>query len=300
MTGALQPVGHEVRVEVPATSANLGPGYDCLGLALELVDELVVRREEAGTGLRISVEGEGADSVPRDDSHLVVRALRAGLAAAGVEWADLTLSCRNRIPHGRGLGSSSAAIVGGLMLARGLLRDGRSALVDRRLLALATDIEGHPDNVAPALLGGFTIAWTDGGSGRAVRLDPHPDLSATVFVPVTTLSTERARGLLPDEVPAVDASFNVARASLLVHAITSDAALLFPATEDRLHQDYRRDAYPDSWKLVHQLRLAGRPAVISGAGPTVLVPVAGGGALPPIDVAGFTRRDLAIRRMGAT
>lgn len=292
-------VGHEVRVEVPATSANLGPGYDCLGLALELVDELVMRREQAGSGLRIVVEGEGADHVPRDDSHLVVRALRAGLLAAGAEWPDVTLRCRNRIPHGRGLGSSSAAIVGGLMLARGLLRNGASVLDDRRMLALATDLEGHPDNVAPALLGGFTVAWTDGGSGRAVRLDPHPDLSATVFVPAATLSTERARGLLPAEVPAADASFNVARASLLVHAITSDPTLLFPATEDRLHQDYRRDAYPDSLRLVRRLRSTGRAAVISGAGPTVLVPVTGAGALPPIEAEGFTRRDLAVRPVGA-
>ncbi|MDP3972654.1 MAG: homoserine kinase [Candidatus Nanopelagicales bacterium] len=299
MGGDLRPVGCEVRVRVPATSANLGPGYDSLGLALDLVDDLSVRREEPGTGLRIEVSGEGAGVVPLDENHLVIRALRAGLASVGVEVTDLTLVCRNRIPHGRGLGSSSAAIVGGLTLARALLREGERRLDEQHLLTLATDIEGHPDNVAPALMGGFTIAWMEGETGRAIRCEPHPELAAVAFVPATSLSTELARGLLPDQVPRDDVAFNVARTGLLVHAIIHDPGLLFAATGDRLHQDYRREAYPASWELMHSLRSGGQAAVISGAGPTVLVLAQGSDKLPTISPAGFTRQVLAVRPLGA-
>lgn len=295
----LRPVGGEVRVRVPATSANLGPGYDSLGLALDLVDDLSVRREEPGTGLRIEVSGEGAGVVPLDGTHLVIRALRAGLASVGVEVADLTLVCRNRIPHGRGLGSSSAAIVGGLTLARGLLLEGERRLGEQHLLTLATDIEGHPDNVAPSLMGGFTIAWMEGEAGRAIRCEPHPELAAVAFVPATSLSTKLARGLLPDQVPRDDVAFNVARTGLLVHAITHDPGLLFEATGDRLHQDYRREAYPASWELMHSLRSAGQAAVISGAGPTVLVLAQGSDNLPTITPGGFARQVLAVRSSGA-
>lgn len=267
----LLPVGHRVEVTIPATSANLGPGYDCAGLALAWYDDLSLVRTEAGTGLRIFIDGEGADELTLDRTHLVVQAFNAGLEAAGVRCADVELRCVNRIPHGRGLGSSSAAIIGGLLLARELLGDQSQALNDDAILSLATDMEGHPDNVAPALLGGFTIAWTASGVGRAVRKQPHPDLRAVVFVPEDRLATFVARELLPTAVPLSDATFNLARAALLVEAVTNRPDLLFEATTDRLHQDYRRDAYPNSWSLVRSLRGAGHAAYVSGAGPAVVV-----------------------------
>jgi homoserine kinase len=272
-----------VRVRVPATSANLGPGFDAFGLALTLYDDLSVR--VGGTGVSVEVVGEAADAVPRDESHLVVRAIRAGLAELGAAVPGFTLSCHNRIPHGRGLGSSSAAIVGGLTAAYGLT----GTPLDRaRVLELANRIEGHPDNVAACVSGGFTIAWLDDdirplirdrdmgsaddhGTARAVRLDAAAGLSAVAYVPATPLSTEVARGLLPDVVPHGDASANAGRAALLVAALTSRPDLLFAATEDRLHQAYRAPAMPRSAALIHELRDGGLPAVVSGAGPTVLV-----------------------------
>jgi homoserine kinase len=261
-----------VRVRVPATSANLGPGFDALGLALGLYDELV--GEVVGSDLRIDVAGEGASDVALDETHLVVRAMRAGFAALRADPAGLVLRCTNRIPHGRGLGSSAAAIVGGLVLARALVADGDRRLPDPDLLALASELEGHPDNVAPCLLGGLTVAWTAEGGARAVRLDVGA-VVPVVLVPPFTASTERARGLLPAIVPHADAAANAGRAALLVAALTGeatpDAGLLLEGTEDRLHQQYRRAAMPESWELVTRLRAAGQAAVISGAGPTVLV-----------------------------
>lgn len=303
MSVELLPVGHEVIASVPATSANVGPAYDSAGLALDLADEVTAVRERSGSGLRIEVEGEGADSVPRDGTHLVVRSIAAGLAAAGMAVSglpDMTLRCRNRIPHGRGLGSSSAAIIGGLLLARGLVRDGRAMLDDDEILRLATNIEGHPDNVAPALLGGFTIAWTTEGVGRAVRCEPHPDLLAVAFVPAADLSTVCARAMLPSRVPLADAAFNVARAGLLVHAVTRDPTFLFEATADRLHQQYRRDAYPDSWELVTWLRDRGHAAFVSGAGPSVAVLSAGPVSATLPSSGGFARMNLGIRRTDGT
>ncbi len=270
----------KVRVRVPATSANLGPGFDCFGLALALFDELELT--VAQHGLEVSIEGQGADTLARDESHLVVRSIAAGFAEAGVALPGLRLSCHNAIPQGRGLGSSSAAIVGGLGLARAVLAGGDELLPDATLLEIATSIEGHPDNVAPALLGGFTIAWTEGGDGsdggdqnspdrgRAIRLEPHPDLIPVVAIPGDQLATQRARELLPASVPLQDAVFTAGRAALLVEAMTHRPDLLFQATADRLHQDYRRFAYPDSFALVLALRARKIPAAISGAGPTVL------------------------------
>jgi homoserine kinase len=257
-----------VRVRVPATSANLGPGFDALGLALGLHDELT--GEITGAALRIEVIGEGAGEVSLDERHLVARAMRAGFAALGAEPAGVALTCHNRIPHGRGLGSSAAAIVGGLVLARALVADGERRLPDDLLLALASELEGHPDNVAPCLLGGLTIAWETANGARATRVELAP-IEPVVLVPPFTASTERARGLLPASVPHGDAARNAGRAALLVAALTGRPALLLDATEDRLHQEYRRSAMPASAELVDRLRAAGHPAVISGAGPTVLV-----------------------------
>ena len=260
--------GGPVTVEVPATSANLGPGFDCLGLALELSDTLTA--EVTDSGLEIEVVGEGADEVARDERHLVVRAMRAGFAALDEQPSGLRLTCTNRIPHGRGLGSSSAAIVGGLVLARLLADDGAARLDDAVALSLATRLEGHPDNVAPALLGGFVIS---GSAGEVVWAESAPldeSVSAVVLVPPGGVLTEAARGLLPATVPHADAAANAGRAALLVRALGGRPDLLLRATEDFLHQRQRGPAMPASLALVEELRGRGVPAVISGAGPTVL------------------------------
>lgn len=276
-------------MRVPATSANLGPGFDALGLALTLYDDLAV--SAGGSGVTVEVSGEAAHSVPRDESHLVVRAIRAGLADLGASIPGFALRCHNRIPHGRGLGSSAAAIVGGLAAAYGLT----GTPLDRaRVLELANRIEGHPDNVAACALGGFTIAWLDAGSGRAVRLDPAPGLPAVAYVPATPLATEVARGLLPAVVPHVDAAANAGRAALLVAALTSRPDLLLTATEDLLHQAYRAPAMPDSSRLLHGLRAGGLPAIVSGAGPTILVL----GDSPAQAPDGWRRHDLGIDPAG--
>jgi homoserine kinase len=257
-----------VHVRVPATSANLGPGFDAAGLALELYDDVVGRISDEG--LAVDVAGEGED-LPRDESHLVVRSMRAAFARLGGQPRGIELSCANRIPHGRGLGSSAAAIVGGVLLARALVVGGEEALPDKDVLALASGLEGHPDNVAPALSGGLTIAWQGESGAEAVRLDCDPRVRPVALVPPFEASTEQARGLLPDAVPHRDAAFVAGRAALLVAALTVMPERLFAATEDRLHQQYRAPALPQSASLVATLRDEGLPAVISGAGPSVLV-----------------------------
>jgi len=257
-----------VRVRAPATSANLGPGFDSFGLALGRYDDVVVRVTDSGLTVRIT--GEGADSLPRDEGHLVVRALRAAFEVLGGQPRGLDVGCANRIPHGRGLGSSAAAIVTGVVAARALVVGGTERLDEDGVLALATDLEGHPDNVAACLGGGFTLAWTVNGRPGVLRLDPAPEVVPVVFISSTALSTKKARGLLPVSVPHADAAANAARAALLVEALTRRPDLLLLATEDRLHQEYRAPAMPESLDLVRRLRARGVPAVVSGAGPTVL------------------------------
>lgn len=261
-------VAGPVRARVPATSANLGPGFDALGLALALHDDVTAR--VVSDGYRVEVCGEGAGELPTDESHLVVRAMRATFEVLGGAPPGVALTCVNRIPQARGLGSSSAAVVAGVLLARGLVTDGAERLDDTAVLRLAAELEGHPDNVAPCLLGGFTIAWTEATGARAVSLRPAAEVAPTVFIPSERGLTTVARSALPQTVPHVDAAWNAGRAALLVHALTSDPSLLLPATEDRLHQDYRAPGMPASAELVRDLRAAGVPAVISGAGPAVL------------------------------
>ncbi|MFI6231593.1 homoserine kinase [Micromonospora echinospora] len=261
-------VSGPVRVRVPATSANLGPGFDALGLALGLHDD--VAAEVSTGGVRVAVTGQGAGELPDDDRHLVVRAMRVAFDALGGQPAGLAVECVNRIPQARGLGSSSAAIVAGVLLARALVTDGSERLDDAGALRLAADIEGHPDNVAPCLLGGFTVAWTEPTGARAVSLAPAAGVSPTVFVPDERGLTATARAALPASVPHADAALTAGRAALLVHALTADPALLLPATEDRLHQHYRAEGMPATFALVTALREAGVAAVVSGAGPTVL------------------------------
>jgi len=257
-----------VTTRVPATSANLGPGFDSFGLALSRYD--VVSASTAPNGLTIQVSGEGADTVVKNENHLVVKAMRATFDRLGGQPRGLVLNANNRIPHGRGLGSSAAAIVAGIQLARGLVVDGRAALDDAAALAMAIDIEGHPDNVAACLLGGFTIAWTDHGVGRAVRREPAAVIKPVLFIPSGQSSTATARAALPREVPHADATFNLSRAALLTVALTDRPDLLLTATEDRLHQNYRAEGMPESSALLASLRAAGLAAVISGAGSSVL------------------------------
>lgn len=258
-----------VRVRVPATTANLGPGFDALGMALALHDEVEVRAV-AAPGVTVAVEGEGAGSVPDDERHLVVRAIRTALDHVGAPQAGLALTCRNAIPHGRGLGSSAAAVVAGIVAARGLISE-PEALDDATVLALASQMEGHPDNAAPAILGGATIAWTTpSGAVGATQVEVHPDVAPVVMVPPTHLSTKAARGVLPETVPHADAVLQAGRAALLVQALGRRPDLLLDATVDRLHQEYRRRVMPDSLALVDALRKRGVAAVVSGAGPTVL------------------------------
>jgi homoserine kinase len=285
-----------VRVRVPATSANLGPGFDTFGLALGLYDDLVVRVTDHG--LHVDIAGEGAASLPRDERHLVVRALRAGFAVLGGQPRGLEVVCANRIPHGRGLGSSAAAIVSGLVAARALVVGGTERLADTGLLGLATRLEGHPDNVAACLLGGFTLAWAPRGRARVLRLMPSPQVVPLLFIPPRELSTEKARGLLPQSVPHADAAANAGRAALFVEALTRRPDLLLDATEDRLHQDYRAPAMPDSHDLVRRLRAASVPAVISGAGPTVLALASASTADPAIRLAGVAADGWRVERPG--
>ncbi|GAA5148957.1 homoserine kinase [Nocardioides marinquilinus] len=257
-----------VRVRVPATSANLGPGFDTLGLALGLHDELAAQVRV--DGLEVEVEGQGAGDVPRDGRHLVVRAMQATFERLGERPAGLWLRCRNVVPHARGLGSSSAAIVGGVVLARALVDDGAARLDDAAALDLAATLEGHPDNVAPALLGGLTVAGHGADGFWATRAPLDDRVAAVAFVPPTGVSTEAARGLLPVQVPHADAAANAARAALLVVALGGATEHLLRATDDLLHQGYREPAMPESLALVRGLRADGVAAVVSGAGPTVL------------------------------
>ncbi|MGV1010319.1 MAG: homoserine kinase [Dermatophilaceae bacterium] len=285
------PVGAAIRVRAPASSANLGPGFDCIGLALGIWDEVDVT-VTAEPGLRIDVAGSGADGVPRDDSHLVYRSLRRALEQLGVDPpAGLHLVARNAVPHGRGLGSSATAIVSGVVAAQGLCasfagwhRPGDPIAVDLALAcAIASDLEGHPDNASATVYGGMTLSWLADGADDAhgaddqqsatmtVQLPLHSSVVAIAFVPETTLATHTARALLPDRVPLRHAALNSARAALLVEAATRRPDLLVPATRDWLHQEARRPSYPASMSLVDELRSQGHAAFISGAGPSVLV-----------------------------
>ncbi|MEO9328166.1 homoserine kinase [Gordonia aurantiaca] len=269
------PVGVSARVRVPASSANLGPGFDCLGIALGIYDEVIVETVDAG--VELDVEGEGAADVPRDESHLVVRALERGLAHVGVSAPGLKLRCVNAIPHSRGLGSSAAAAVSGLAAASGLITAAGfgDGLSEDELVQLSSEFEGHPDNAAASVLGSAVVTWTESADGvnsyHAHRLTVHPDVCATVFVPDTESSTSFTRGLLPDSVPREDAIFNLSRAALAVVALTSDPRNLMAASADRLHQPYRASAMAPTAVLVAELRARGHAATVSGAGPTVLV-----------------------------
>lgn len=267
--------GHPVTVSVPASSANLGPGYDALGLALGLRDSVTVTLAGPGDGTprpgaEVTVHGQGAAAIARDERNLVVRSIRTALERVGAPQPRLAVESRNGVPFGRGMGSSAAAVVAGVVAARGLLTE-PERLDDGLALELASDLEGHPDNAAASLLGGLTIGWSGSGGTKAIRVEPHPDVVALVCLPDHELATSRARAMLPGQVSHADAAANAARAALLVEAVTRRPDLLLPATVDRLHQPYRAPAMPATAELVELLRRRGLAAVVSGAGPTVLV-----------------------------
>lgn len=265
-------VKQSATVKVPATSANLGAGFDVLGLSLGFYDELSVEVID-GEDVAI-ISGEGSADLPTDGQHLVIKSLRKGLDFAGVNVTGLKLNATNKIPHARGMGSSSAAIVAGIALAQALV--GREKLSTLDLINLAGRLEGHPDNIAPCILGGMTIAWMDEDGHHAVRLDVHPEIVPIVSISNFKVATQTARDLLPLRIAYDDAIFNVSRSSLMVYAMTQDPSLLFTATEDRLHQRQRADVMPATLRLIAALRREGMAAVVSGAGPTVLTLAAAG------------------------
>jgi homoserine kinase len=283
-----------VTVRVPATSANLGPGFDTLGLALDLEDEVTA---EVSDRFHVHVEGEGAGEVPEGREHLIVATMLTTYRELGIEPPPgLRLSCVNHVPHARGLGSSSAAIVAGILLAHALVDE---TPVKAKALELAARLEGHPDNVAPCLLGGFTIAWTGDDGAHAVRLPTDERVQPVVYVPQTRGLTAHARAALPESVPHRDAVFNAARSALLVHALTSEPELLLAATDDRLHQPYRAEGMPETAKLVASLRNAGIAAFVSGAGPSVLALAVGAAGALPDPPTGWWSRSLMCSSTGA-
>jgi homoserine kinase len=280
-----------LKVTVPASSANLGPGFDALGLALGLYD--VVEVLVTDTRLKVEVIDAGAGAVadvPTDETHLVVRALRRACAYLQLRPPGLHLRCYNKIPHARGLGSSAAAVVSGIAAGYALAE----RPLDADALQLAAEFEGHADNAAASLLGGFVIAWSEGGRFYGERLAPHPSIRPLLAIPDLCSSTDATRGLLPEHVPHPDAAFTAGRSALVAHAMTSRPELLLPATEDKLHQDYRASAYPASARLVRELRAQGVAATISGAGPTVLALTTSGILPPGVGVTGFEVRELPL------
>lgn len=267
------PPGLQARSVVAASSANLGPGFDSIGLALSLYDEIIV--ETTDSGLTVEVEGEGAGQLALGSGHLVVRAVQRGLRAAGVDVAGLKVRCRNAIPHCRGLGSSAAAVVGGLAAVNGLVAQVGSALLSQtELIQLSSEFEGHPDNAAAAVLGGAVVSWIDSNTDppgfSAVPLRLHPDIHLFPAIPEERSSTAETRVLLPAQVSHHDARFNVSRAALLVVALTERPDLLMAATEDLLHQPQREPAMPASAEYLRLLRRYDIAAVLSGAGPAVI------------------------------
>jgi homoserine kinase len=298
------------QISVPASSANIGPGFDCFGIALELRDRYAAQVLDEPT-FDVDVSGEGADEVKKDAKNLVIKAMMHGFEHMGSKPRGIALRALNAIPHGRGLGSSASAIVGGLALARSLVLTGEQYMSDDDLITLATELEGHPDNVASAFYGGATIAWVENSIdqsgntksvGRAVSLKVDDRIKALLLVPDNQLSTAKARKLLPETISHRDAVLNSSRTALLVHALAERPDLLFTATQDLLHQSYRASAMPKTISLVEKLRGAGLAAVVSGAGPSVMVLYSNSedeidqvASLAP----GFTAMKLAVAKTGA-
>lgn len=283
----MKPVCNSVSVCVPATSANLGSGFDVAGIALDYADSLVFTLDDTlddSQDVRVIIHGEGENTLPKDETHLVVRAFRKACEAFGLPRLRFTLEAHNRIPQARGMGSSASAIVSGVAAAWAFAHN--EDLNKQAIFELAAAIEGHPDNVAPAVFGGLTTSWKNGEEFHTVRYNVSKKIRATIFVPNFTLSTQMARQALPEKVPYADAVFNVSRACLLPIAFgdfgdfgdSRDSAnscakttlsrndLLFTATQDAIHQPYRASLMQPTWNLVKALRDKGFAAAISGAG----------------------------------
>lgn len=260
-------VASKVVVRIPATTANLGPGFDCLGMALELYNTVTVH--VTGGGLDVRIEGEGAESLRWGEENRVLRAMRVAFREADQRLPGLSLELENRIPLGRGLGSSAAATVGGLVAGNALCG---SLLSEEQLLRLATRLEGHPDNVAPALLGGLVIVVQDGERLVYDRVALPVELQAALFVPDLAMPTAEARRVLPAQISRADAVYNLGRVALLVSALAQRRYdLLDLATRDRLHQPYREAIFPAMPALFEAARQAGALGVfLSGAGSTIL------------------------------
>ncbi|CCQ45628.1 homoserine kinase [Pseudarthrobacter siccitolerans] len=261
--------GQRVTVRVPATTANLGPGYDSLGLALALYDTLTVESLESAE-LLFDLTGEGAETLPRDASHLVIRAMEAAFERLGFRHGGLKVTAENVVPHGRGLGSSASAVVAAISAANALVPEASRRGKDW-ILQLTSELEGHPDNVAPAIFGGLALSWQDSDQYSSTSATVSGTVVPVVAVPDFELSTETARALLPASVGHHAAAMNAGRAALLIHALTTKPEFLLAGTEDYLHQSYRAEAMRPSAALIAALRAAGHAAVVSGAGPTVLV-----------------------------
>lgn len=265
-------VGIKATVTVPGSSANLGPGFDTLGLAVGIYDTIEV--EVIDSGLEVEVYGEGEDDLPRDGSHLVVKAIMSGLNAAGVQAPGLRVVCTNSIPQSRGLGSSASAAVGGVIAANSLAG---FPLTQEQIVQLSSAFEGHPDNAAASVLGSAVVSWTttpvDGSQPgyRAVTIPVDPQIKATALVPNFHANTQAVRRVLPSHVTHTDARFNVSRAAVMTVALQSHPDLLWEGTRDRLHQPYRADVLPITAEWVNRLRNRGYAAYLSGAGPTVMV-----------------------------
>lgn len=266
-------VGTKVVVSVPGSSANLGPGYDTLGMAVSIYDTVEV--EIIPSGLEVEIFGEGEEDLPRDGSHLVVKAIRSGLKAADVEAPGLRIVSTNNIPQSRGLGSSASAAVAGVVAANALAG---FPLDDAQIVQLSSAFEGHPDNAAASVLGQAVVSWTnipvDGRSQpqyKAAQIKVHKDIRATALVPNFHASTQAVRRVLPSHVTHGDAAFNVSRTAVQVAALQSYPELLWEGTRDRLHQPYRSDVLPVTAEWVNRLRNRGYAAYLSGAGPTVMV-----------------------------
>lgn len=256
-----------VTVTVPATTSNLGPGFDCLGLALSLRNELTLElRDETGAA-SVEISGEGAETLPRDEHNVMVKAARLILPKSLP--GRLHFKCVNRVPLARGLGSSAAAAVAGLWASSHLFGTLRTS--EDKLEAMAVELEGHPDNVAPCVHGGLTASLMDDGKARANRLNIHPSLSAVVCIPDFELATKKARAALPEKVPMADAVFNLSRALLLTRALeVGRTNRLASLMDDRLHQPYRAKLVPGLSDAIAAAVAAGAAgAALSGSGPTV-------------------------------
>ena len=293
-------------VKVPASSANVGPGFDSFAIALEKRDRYIAQVLDEKS-LDIDVAGEGADEVSKDEKNLVVKAIHKGWEFLGLskkEYPGLALRALNNLPHGRGLGSSASAIVGGLVLSRSLVVGGADRMSDNDLLTLATEMEGHPDNVAAALFGGAVLSWSGPDFADAIKLEVSPRITAVAFIPSNHVPTSKARKMLPESIPHQDAVKNSINTALLTQALTTRPDLLLLATEDFLHQKYRESVMPKSFALMSKLRAAGVPAFISGAGPSVLALLVDADLNHELEDlvraagAGFTVENLEISRAG--